>query len=83
MNAGLPWRHALLALAVVAVWGTNFVVIKIALAQLPPLLPAALRFTIAFVPAALFIARPPWRGRGWPLMACSSGPASSACCFLP
>ncbi len=56
-------RHLLLALLVVAVWGTNFVVIKAALATLPPLLFAALRFTLAFVPAALFVARPkvPWR----------------------
>ena len=63
MSAALPWRHALLALAVVAVWGTNFVVIKAALAHLPPLLLAALRFTLAFAPAALFVARPslPWR----------------------
>jgi O-acetylserine/cysteine efflux transporter len=63
MSVALPWRHALLALAVVAVWGTNFVVIKAALAQLPPLLLAALRFTLAFAPAALFVARPllPWR----------------------
>ncbi|CAG4919905.1 unnamed protein product, partial [Acidocella sp. C78] len=29
-------RHALLALAVVAVWGTNFVVIRLALDQFPP-----------------------------------------------
>jgi O-acetylserine/cysteine efflux transporter len=56
-------RHLLLALLVVAIWGTNFVVIKAALATLPPLLFAALRFTLAFVPAALFVARPPvpWR----------------------
>jgi O-acetylserine/cysteine efflux transporter len=56
-------RHVLLALLVVAIWGTNFVVIKAALATLPPLLFAALRFTLAFVPAALFVARPnvPWR----------------------
>jgi O-acetylserine/cysteine efflux transporter len=56
-------RHVLLALLVVAVWGTNFVVIKAALATLPPLLFAALRFMLAFVPAALFVARPavPWR----------------------
>jgi O-acetylserine/cysteine efflux transporter len=56
-------RHALLALAVVAVWGTNFVVIKAALGTLPPLLFAALRFALAFLPAALFVARPavPWR----------------------
>ena len=56
-------RHVLLAVLVVAIWGTNFVVIKAALATLPPLLFAALRFTLAFVPAALFVARPnmPWR----------------------
>jgi O-acetylserine/cysteine efflux transporter len=54
----LPLNHALLALAVVAVWGTNFVVIKWALAALPPLLLGVLRFALAFLPAALFIARP-------------------------
>ena len=59
----LPHRHLLLALAVVAVWGTNFVVIKVALGHLPPLLFAALRFTFALLPAALFVKRPaaPWR----------------------
>mgnify|MGYP000888507274 FL=1 len=31
MHTSLPLRHFLLALAVVAVWGTNFVVIKLAL----------------------------------------------------
>jgi O-acetylserine/cysteine efflux transporter len=61
--ARLPWRHALLALAVVAVWGTNFVVIKIALASLPPLLLALLRFALALLPALLWVPRPmvPWR----------------------
>jgi O-acetylserine/cysteine efflux transporter len=45
-----------------AVWGTNFVIIKVGLASLPPLLFATLRFTFAFLPAALFIKRPavPW-----------------------
>jgi O-acetylserine/cysteine efflux transporter len=59
----LPLRHAALALAVVAVWGTNFVVIKVALGVLPPLLLAALRFALAWLPAALFIRPPavPWR----------------------
>lgn len=56
--AALPWRHALLGLAVVAVWGSNFVVIKVALDDLPPLLLATLRFALAFLPAALFIRRP-------------------------
>ena len=50
--------HFFLALAVMAVWGTNFVIIHEAIAVLPPLLFAALRFTIAFLPAALFVKRP-------------------------
>ena len=60
---GLPLLHLLLALAVMAVWGTNFVVIKLALAHLPPLTLAALRFAFAFLPLALFIKRPAvsWR----------------------
>ncbi|HYB51757.1 MAG TPA: EamA family transporter [Burkholderiaceae bacterium] len=59
----MPWRHFVLALAVVSVWGTNFVVIKIALASLPPLLLAALRFAAALVPALFFVPRPttPWK----------------------
>ena len=63
MPAALPLRHFLLALAVVAVWGTNFVVIRVALDHLPPLLFAALRFTLALVPALFFLPRPsvPWR----------------------
>jgi O-acetylserine/cysteine efflux transporter len=59
----MPWRHALLALAVVAVWGTNFAVIKSALSHLPPFSFATLRFLFAFLPAAFFLKRPqvPWR----------------------
>ncbi|MFZ5670984.1 MAG: EamA family transporter [Pseudomonadota bacterium] len=62
-SASLSLRHALLALAVMAVWGSNFVVIRVGLDQLPPLLFATLRFTLAFLPAALFVRRPdaPWR----------------------
>ena len=45
-------------MAVVIVWGTNFVVIKVALGHLPPLLFAALRFTLAIVPAIFFLPRP-------------------------
>lgn len=60
----LPLRHFFLALSVVAVWGTNFVVIQVALATLPPLLFAALRFALVFFPCCLFMPRPavPWRG---------------------
>ena len=61
--ATLPMSHFLLAVAVVAVWGSNFVVIKLGLAELPPLAFAALRFFFALVPAVFFLPRPavPWR----------------------
>jgi O-acetylserine/cysteine efflux transporter len=58
MKSSLSPRDALLALAVVAVWGTNFVVIKIALSALPPLALATLRFLIVLLPAAFFLPRP-------------------------
>ena len=54
----LPPLHMLLALAVVAVWGTNFVVIKWGLEDFPPLTFAALRFTFAVLPAVFFLKRP-------------------------
>lgn len=59
----LPLSHAFLALAVVAVWGTNFVVIRVALEELPPLTFATLRYVLALVPAAFFVRRPQiaWR----------------------
>ena len=62
MNKSLTLRHFLLALAVVAVWGSNFVVIKLALGQMPPLLFATLRFIVVVVPMVFFLPRPavPW-----------------------
>lgn len=59
----LSLRDGLLALAVTAVWGSNFVVIHAGLEHLPPLLFAALRFFAALVPAVFFLKRPdvPWR----------------------
>lgn len=63
MKTSLPLRHFLLALAVVAIWGSNFVVIKLALAHMPPLLFATLRFMVVVVPMVLVLPRPavPWR----------------------
>lgn len=58
MSATLTPRHTLLAVAIVAVWGTNFVVIKLALAHLPPLLFATLRFTLAAFPGVFLLRRP-------------------------
>ena len=55
--------HFALALAVVAVWGTNFVVIKVGLADFPPFVFATLRFAFCAIPFVFFLARPavPWR----------------------
>ncbi len=53
----------LLAIAVALVWVTNFAIVKIALAHLPPLLFATLRYVFAFIPAVFFVHRPlvAWR----------------------
>lgn len=48
----------LLALFVVVIWGFNFVVIKIGLEGLPPILFTALRFVFAALPLVFFIKRP-------------------------
>jgi O-acetylserine/cysteine efflux transporter len=54
----LPLSHLLLALAIVAIWGTNFVVMKNCLAVFPPFMFAALRYSFALLPMAFFIPRP-------------------------
>ncbi|MGK5557149.1 EamA family transporter, partial [Actinomadura kijaniata] len=56
-------RHVLLAACVAALWGFNFVPIKVGLADFPPLLFAALRFTAAALPAVFFVRRPPVAAR--------------------
>ena len=63
MSTTLPPRHLLLAVLAVFIWGTNFVVIKVALHALPPLLFAALRFTLASLPFLMWLPRPKtaWR----------------------
>jgi O-acetylserine/cysteine efflux transporter len=50
---------SVLALAITAIWGFNFVVIKVATDGVPPLFLAALRFTFLSVPAVLFVRPPP------------------------
>ncbi|ALE55753.1 O-acetylserine/cysteine exporter [Paraburkholderia sp. SIMBA_055] len=56
-------RDLLLALVVVIAWGVNFVVIKVGLHGVPPMLLGALRFTLAAIPAVFFVKRPQlaWR----------------------
>lgn len=51
-------KDGLLALLVVVLWGLNFVVIKLGLHNMPPLMLAGLRFLLVAFPAIFFIARP-------------------------
>jgi len=51
-------RHLLTALIVIVLWGMNFVVIKMGLKGMPPLLLGALRFVFVAFPAIFFLARP-------------------------
>ncbi len=62
MTDAFGLRAFLLALAVVAVWGTNFVVIRLGLDALPPLLFAALRFTWRRCRWCFSSSAPPCRG---------------------
>ena len=50
--------HILLTIAVVVIWGVNFVVMKVGLDVLPPLLFSFLRFLCAAFPLVLFVRRP-------------------------
>ncbi|MEI9902252.1 MAG: hypothetical protein WDN31_21635 [Hyphomicrobium sp.] len=73
----VPLRHVLLAVAIMAVWGTNFVVIRIGLDHLPPLLFAALRFSLALFRPCCSSGGRRCRGATSPPMACSSALPSS------
>jgi O-acetylserine/cysteine efflux transporter len=59
----MPLTHLLLALAVVAIWGTNFVIIRLGLDAFAPFTFAALRYTLSALPFVFFIRRPAvaWR----------------------
>jgi O-acetylserine/cysteine efflux transporter len=59
----LPARHLLLAFVTVAIWGSNFVAIRVALQDLPPLLLCTVRFVFVAFPLVFFLPRPAiaWR----------------------
>lgn len=56
-------RHIALAVLVAVIWGVNFVVIRVGLDSMSPLLFCAVRFTVAAVPAVFFVGRPTVRWR--------------------
>src|SRR5450631_1114993 len=51
-------QHILLAVVIAAIWGFNFVIIKVGVAAVPPFLLTGLRFLLAAIPALIFIPRP-------------------------
>jgi O-acetylserine/cysteine efflux transporter len=59
----MPLRDVLIGLTVALLWGLNFVVMKVGVAEIPPFLLAALRFGLGAVPAIFFLPRP--RGEAW------------------
>ena len=61
--ARLSGVDLLCALGVVVIWGLNFVVMKVGLQGLSPMLMGALRFAAAALPFVWFVKRPalPWR----------------------
>jgi O-acetylserine/cysteine efflux transporter len=65
VSAPTPFSRgdALRALAVVVIWGLNFVVMKLGLQSISPMLLGALRFAAASLPFLLFVRPPalPWR----------------------
>lgn len=56
-------RDLLIAVVLVAIWGTNFVALKWSLLEIPPFLLTALRYTFTALPAVFFIRKPAvsWR----------------------
>lgn len=59
----MPARDIALALLVAVMWGVNFVVMKHAVSEVPPLALSGIRFALAALPAIFFLRRPemPWR----------------------
>ncbi|MEO7743179.1 MAG: EamA family transporter [Usitatibacter sp.] len=73
--------HAALALLVVAIWGTNFVVIKVGLRAFEPLFFATLRFFLCAVPLVFILMRPPVPWRWLALFGILLGPGQFALLF--
>jgi O-acetylserine/cysteine efflux transporter len=66
MKQTMTATDILVALGVVTIWGVNFVVIKLGLRDLPPILFTGLRFLFAALPLAFFVPRPK---TSWTLLA--------------
>lgn len=54
----MPIQHILLAILVAAIWGFNFIFVKLGVHEIPPLFLCAVRFLMVTIPAIFFIPRP-------------------------
>jgi len=50
--------HILLAIFIAAIWGSNFIFIKLGLSEIPPFLLCTLRFMLVSIPLIFFIPKP-------------------------
>ncbi|MGV9711506.1 EamA family transporter [Gordonia sp. NPDC003424] len=75
-------RDRLLGLAVVAMWGFNFIAIRLSLDHFPPFFCAALRFAVMAIPVVLFVRFPKVRIRCFLLYAVGFGVVQFAFLFL-
>lgn len=55
----MKYHHILLAITVAALWGFNFIAVKVGLSEMPPFLYCSARFVIACLPLLCFIKKPP------------------------
>jgi O-acetylserine/cysteine efflux transporter len=58
MMSGVSYRDRLLGLAVVLLWGLNFLALHIGVEHFPPLFFAGLRFAVIAVPVLILVPRP-------------------------
>lgn len=54
----MPFKHMLIAFLVAAIWGCNFIFIKLGIQEIPPIFLCAMRFFFASVPAVFFVKWP-------------------------
>lgn len=73
-------RDALLAALVATIWGVNFVVIDWGMKGVPPLVFAAVRFTLVALPAVFLLPRP--KVPLWQVVAVGLGTWAGQYCFL-
>lgn len=54
----MNFYHIFLAILVAAIWGFNFIAVKVGLSEMPPFLYCSARFVIAGLPLILFVKKP-------------------------